>query len=335
MDPRAEAVASARGFLLEGCDLFPNGPLPDKPKESKVKPIKMLGLAALAALPAMAFAGATSAMAEPTSLCKKDMSVTENEVEELEPIGCPEGSEITHVHEATLEGAQAVLKTSLLTIKCDVLFLGDAFEGSSEPLEIEGNFTYTNCGGCTVEEVSAHSLITVLRLGHELGDVEGEGEVLAECTGLHCVYKAQGLRAHALGPLLSSETNGGVSLAEQILPKVSGTFCPKESKLTISTTPLEKTYLTNGVPLKMVCLKVGPNRGLYLSVGDGVTCEVDDNEPEGEYELAWVLSSIGSKKHACGWVGSNRGRFLSFGNEVTCEKEDATRKGQFELGETP
>jgi len=209
-----------------------------------VRLIKMFGLAALAALMAVAFAGATSAMAESTSLCQEDTSTIENpKTGELEPKECSGGKTVTHVHETTLEGAQAVLKTSLLTIKCDVLFLGDTVAETSEPLEITGNFTYTNCGSCTVEEVSEHSLIKVSRQGHELAAVEGEGQVLAECSGFHCVYNGEGLVGHALGPLLSSETNGGVSLVEQKAQKVSGLLCPKESKLTISTTPLEKTYL--------------------------------------------------------------------------------------------
>ena len=296
-----------------------------------MKPIKMFALAALAALMAMAFAGATSAMAEPTALCTEDTSTVENEeTGELEPTECPEKSLITHVHEVTLEGAQAVLKTSLLTIECDVLFLGDAFEGSSEPLEIEGNFTYTGCSGnCEVTEVSEHSLITVLRLGHELGDVEGEGEVLANCSGFHCVYKGQGLRGHALGPLLSSETNGGVSLVEQTTRKVSGTFCPKESKLTISTTPLVKTYLA--LPRwKHVCIFVGANNGFYLGAS-GSTCTNKDSTKVGEYELGKAWTNVAGK-HVCAFVGRNNGSFLSPGNSEECEEEHGTLIGRYELG---
>jgi len=98
-------------------------------------------------------------MVESTALCEEDTSTIRNEeTEELE-------------------------------------LLGDTVKPLGEPLEITGNFTYTNCSnGCEVNEVSEHSLVKVLRLGHELGDVEGEGQVLAECSSFHCVYKGSGLR---------------------------------------------------------------------------------------------------------------------------------------------
>lgn len=195
-----------------------------------MKPIKMLGLAALAALMGMAFLGAGSAMAETTALCGAD----EEEC----------ASPVTHVHEATLVGRQAVLKTSIITVECDVLFLGDALSESGKPLVIHGEFSYTNCGGCTVTEENGPSEIKALKEGHETGSVTGEGLVHVECTGFNCRYNGVGLKGTAKGPLLSAETNGEVSLVKKAVNKESGLFCPSTSELTITTTPLEPTYVT-------------------------------------------------------------------------------------------
>ena len=64
-----------------------------------MKSIKLFGLAALAAMMAMAFIGASSAMAETTQLCKVD-----------EPL-CAAGN-VAHIHETTLSGKPAVLLSS-------------------------------------------------------------------------------------------------------------------------------------------------------------------------------------------------------------------------------
>ena len=196
-----------------------------------MKPIKMLGLAALTALMAMAFLGAGSAMAA-TQLCEEDES--------------PCNSPVTHVHEATLAGQQAVLKTSLLTVECDVLFLSTSVGAlGATSQKIEGNFTYTNCGSCTVTEENSPAEIKVTTTGHETGTVVGEGLVHVNCSGLNCRYNGVGLNGTAKGPLLSTETNGGVTLTEQVTNKESGLFCPSTSKLTITTTSLEPVYLSS------------------------------------------------------------------------------------------
>ncbi len=195
-----------------------------------MKPIKMLGLAALAALMAMAFVGASSAMAEETALCMEDAA------------GCVA---LQHVHETTLTGKKAVLKTSIVTVECDVLFLGDTLTASGLPLVIHGTFTYTNCGSCTATEENGPAEIKVQKSGHETGTVTGEGLVHVECSGLNCRYNGTGLSGTAKGPLLSTETNGEVTLTEQTTNKESGLFCPSTSKLTITTTPLDKVYLSN------------------------------------------------------------------------------------------
>jgi hypothetical protein len=198
-----------------------------------VKAIKMLDVAALAALLAMALVGAASAVAEPTALC---------EVPEEE---CEEGQLVAHVHETTLAGAKAKLLTSIINVECDVLFLGDVTSENNLAvfLMIEGSFTYTNCGSCTVEEVGGGSIIVVRKVGHEMAQVLGEGEVHVKCSGLSCDYNGVGLEGTAKGPSLSSETNGSVSVQEQSPKKVKGLFCPSSAKLDIVTTPLSKTYI--------------------------------------------------------------------------------------------
>jgi hypothetical protein len=156
-----------------------------------VKPIKMFGLAALAALMAMAFVGAGSAMAEETQLCKVDPGTTS-------PLKCPAGEATTEVHETSV--TKAVLVTSVVTVECDVLFQSTSVGALAKPQIVTGNFTYTNCGNCTVTEKSGTSSeIKVLKLGHELSDVTGEGEVRVVCSGfIDCTYKGEGLLGHGL-----------------------------------------------------------------------------------------------------------------------------------------
>jgi hypothetical protein len=202
----------------------------------KVKSIKMLGLTALAALMAMAFVGASSAMAGNTQLCKTD------------PAGgaCSAGNNVTHVHEATLAGVQAVLKTSILTLKCDVLFLSTSVGALAAPQKVFGNFTYTNCNNnCVVTEENGPAEILVLRTAAETSTVTGEGLVHVECGSfIDCLYNHTNLLGAGKGALTSAETNGEVKIVEQSLSEEGGSFfCPDTTKLTITTIPLSATYI--------------------------------------------------------------------------------------------
>jgi len=171
-----------------------------------------------------------------TALCNQDPAANKEEA-------CPEGHLVTHVHETTLSGAKGKLLTSIVNVECDVLFLGDTVTSLGKPLVIEGNFIYSNCGSCTVEEVGGGVEIEVLRLGHETTEVTGEGEVHVNCSGLNCTYNGEELLGAGKGPLLSSETNGSVSISGQAAKKVSGLFCPSTAKLDITVTPLSATYI--------------------------------------------------------------------------------------------
>jgi hypothetical protein len=90
---------------------------------------------------AMAFVGASAAIAEPTVLCSKEAKEAQ----------C---TEVTHVHETSI--GKAILKSSLMTVECTALFLGDTVEGSAAPLIIKGAYTYSSCSNsCTVKEEKA------------------------------------------------------------------------------------------------------------------------------------------------------------------------------------
>ena len=208
-----------------------------------MKLLKMFSLAALAALMTMAFAGASSAMAESTALCKEDAVLLTNEE-------CPAGKLITEVHEVSV--GKGVLLSSVFTIECEVLFLGDVTSANDlgNPLVILGNFTFPMAGCettsgtlCEVKEESASATIQVLKLGHELADVTYAVEINWHCGVIwNCTYNSVGLLGHDLGPLLSSSLNGNVGISEKTINKSGGSFCPKTTKLDLTTSPLEHTY---------------------------------------------------------------------------------------------
>jgi hypothetical protein len=232
-----------------------------------MKPIKMFGLAALAALLAMAFAGASSAKAENTALCKAEEET------------CSEANTISHVHETSV--GKGVLKSSLPTIECTVLFLGDVDSAEVSALVISGQFTYTSCNNfCSVKEESANAVIEVLKTASELASVTGEGLVNVKCPFINCNYIGTGLEGHALGPLTSEKgANGSVVLTEQLTEKESGS-CPKEAFLTLTTTPLEKAYLSRRLGY---CVRTEHTNGIYTDS----TCK--ELGASGEHKYAYTL----------------------------------------------
>lgn len=198
-----------------------------------MKSMKMLYLAALAVLMTMALVATPSALAEPTGLCGADPEHEEATEAECKPI--------THVHEVSV--SKAVLLTSV-KVECDVLFLGDEIEESETPLELEGKFTYTNCGSCTVTEENGPSIVQVLHTEHETGEVTEESLIKVVCGAfLNCAFNGEGLKGTAKGVLLSTQKNGEVSIQGQTLNKETGFLCPETFKLDITTTPLQPTYI--------------------------------------------------------------------------------------------
>jgi hypothetical protein len=98
----------------------------------------------------------------------------------------------------------------------------------------------------TITEVGTLGfLLIVLREGLELAKVTAaELEVLLECGGFHCIFKAEGLVWHYLGPLLTGGgANGNMSISNEVVRKVSGFLCPETSHLTTTQVPLTAIYL--------------------------------------------------------------------------------------------
>lgn len=180
----------------------------------------------------MALVGTSSAMAEgSTALCKVDQTP------------CAAGNLVTTVHEVSV--GKAVLLNSTFTVECDVLFSGTAKLGN--PATVTGAFTYSGCNSlCSVREVNGPAVISVLRLGHELADITGKGEVIIKCLFgfINCVYSGTGLQGHGLGPLLAAQANGEVRIEGQKPSIVSGQ-CPQEAFLDLLTTPLTATYISS------------------------------------------------------------------------------------------
>lgn len=183
---------------------------------------------------AIAFLGASPAMASSTALCATE--------------GGACASPITHVHETSV--GKAKLLSSLPTIECNVLFLGDAESGLASPLVINGKFTYSSCNNfCSVSEVTGTEDRTeILRTESELASVKNENEVHVNCPFINCTYYNEGLEGDARGPLNSpASANGSIAIAKQEMSKVSGT-CPEAMFLAITTTPLSTTYIGDGPP---------------------------------------------------------------------------------------
>lgn len=193
-----------------------------------MKSARIFGVAAVAASMAMAIVSG-SAMAESTALCTEDPGA--------------EACSVLAEHAHTVSVGKAKLLTSVLTVECDVLFLGTVGALGSPQL-IEGNYTYTNCSnGCTVNEENGPALIEVLREGHETSQATGEALMHVNCSLLNCRYNGVGLASTGTGPLLSTQANGEATVENQIVNKVSGLFCPATSKLDVTSTALNATYI--------------------------------------------------------------------------------------------
>jgi hypothetical protein len=193
-----------------------------------MKPIKALGLAALMALMAMAFVGASPAMAGSTRLCTTDPSTS-----------C---TAATSVHAVSVGKGKLLSGTN---VECDVLFSSLSISALGAPQVITGHFHYLNCGFCTVKEVTGTtSIIQVLRTSHETGTVTGNGEVEVDCFFLECTYDGENLIGTAKGPLLSAQVpdNGEVTISGQETHPIAGP-CQEPGFLDLTMTPLVATYI--------------------------------------------------------------------------------------------
>jgi hypothetical protein len=281
-----------------------------------MKAMKMIGLAALVALMATAFVGASSAVAETTGLCGAD-----------EGAPC---QAVTHIHEISV--GKAKLLTSIGTTECTALFLGDV-KSSGSPLVISGSFTYSSCtlGGssCTATEENGPSEIKVLKEGHETSKVTGEGLIHLVCgSSIDCSYSGTGLVGTGKGPLLSTQANGEVTLSEQKTTKeVGGFLCPKESKLDITTTPLQATFL---VAQLLYCVRYGHvTNGYYQND----TCTSERSEGN-TWDLVYGEPGLRLATPICVriWTG---GLWKTRTNNICSEDLEGQnlKQGKFEKGE--
>jgi hypothetical protein len=204
----------------------------------------MIGLAAVAAIAAMAFVGASSAMANgPTALCKV------NE----EP--CAPGNLTGHVHFESTEEPTLETETPKLTVKClSSLALGDA-EALGNPTGVTlTELLWTGCylapfsgtHNCTVK-TEATGLIDVLRTAANLGTATALGtEVRVTCGAvINCVYGGPTITGLTVeGALHNGSTSHGRLKAPGIaVPKVKG-LCPASSKWTATYESLEHIFIS-------------------------------------------------------------------------------------------
>lgn len=195
-----------------------------------MKLIRIFSLAALAAITGMAFVGSSSAIATSTQLCTTDTSCGSNGA--------------SSVHLVSLSFEPMLLLSSLVNVKCTVLFSGTSL-GLGAPLELHGNFTYSNCktfsdSSCTVTETSSSSLIGVLNIGVEEAEFVLTGEALVKCGSfIHCIFNRETVGGLWQGAL----STGLTGVLEQELPKVGGFLCPKTTKLDLFTEPLNLLYI--------------------------------------------------------------------------------------------
>jgi len=180
----------------------------------------------------------------------------------------------------TASGSNARLLSSVGTLECNALFLGD--ESRNSPLTFEGDFTYTNCtlGGssCSTTEENGPAKIEVSGGGHETATVTEESLFYVVCSGfIDCHFSGTGLLGTVKGPLLSTQKNGEEVLLGQSVSKEAGGFlCPKTSKLDISTTPLEATYIAEPTKSRTELCKEDPEVGTEcLPVLENLNFECD------------------------------------------------------------
>jgi len=194
-----------------------------------------LGLAAMAAMVAMAFVGATSAMAEPEHpeivICKKLELICEKSNQAPNP---------TEIHAETLTGNPPKLLSTIGTIECEhslaILTLLNKLAKLIEGHLLALNFT-GNChlGGtsCKVEVTKLGGLSftpDLEKLKAIVHPISLEGKVTeasVKCGFLiNCTYKADEKETELLAE--SDEAGHLLLLSEAKLVRGSG-FCPEES----------------------------------------------------------------------------------------------------------
>jgi hypothetical protein len=209
----------------------------------------MFGLAAIAAVAAMAFVGASSAMAESTLLCTTDTPALAPSAAE-----CTQPTELHYLSvDAAGNPAKIIWLNSLVNVECNALLLAILLPGlkTNAPADLHiaaANLQYTNCSPCTVT-TEAGGLLLILKLknsGLELGDVTVDGlKVKVVCLGfIKCVYNSANLVGHFLGPLATGGNDHITYTANEVTSE-SGGLCPEKALLHALFRDLTKTYIRN------------------------------------------------------------------------------------------
>ncbi len=187
--------------------------------------IKTFGLAAIAAVAAMAFVGATSALAANTQLCTSHTALT-----------C--GAAATGVSMTNSGLGSGVLLTDLVDILCLNITGSGNVLALANPQQVHvAHLLFTNCGtksthsNCTVSVLEL-PLANLNKTGLDTGTITGAsgGLVLVRCENIdifgidiHCIFDATG----------SSFAMGAQHLTadDTWITPVEGELCPEEAFL--------------------------------------------------------------------------------------------------------
>jgi len=182
-----------------------------------MKPTKMLGIATIATVTVMAFAGASSAMAQSTALCKVD----ENP--------CAKANQVTEVH---FVAEPILIHTSAMDYECNALLSATVGELGEPQVLTAQSLQYTSCNqGCT-RTVKKLGKLSLERTEAETAKISGSGfEIYVQCSGqIDCTYAFNGLNGTALGALLTGD-NGHLRFEGATLEKIGGFLCPTVATL--------------------------------------------------------------------------------------------------------
>lgn len=206
--------------------------------------IKAFGLTAITAVAAMAFVGASSAMAANTALCKVNESP------------CAEANQVKTLHAVTTEeptllpiGFGTNIKCLSSLTKVNVLALGAPQVGHIEELVWTHCYRVDNGNLCEVVN-ELLGLLKALRTAANLADVESEGtSVLVRCGFLiHCTFKTiAGSKLHGLGAVAGG-IKGHLTATEFKLETDNAHpvgICPNESRWDALYGASENVYITS------------------------------------------------------------------------------------------
>lgn len=201
---------------------------------------KTLGLVALATLAAIVLVRSPSWAAASIALCDSDAGGGTHGQ-------CPSGHRLRHLHEASV--GKAALLTSIFSVECSALFLGDVLSpnGSAASLWIEGSFTYSNCTeGCILTEETVPTELIVERQGSRIVNRIGYDLLHVNCSGFsNCTYKKPSTYGVRRDPSSSKQPNGEMTFYRQVTRKESGALCLDSARLDLVTTPLQPAYITD------------------------------------------------------------------------------------------